>query len=97
MTLDKEQAIANLTPRQKITAGIFLIILIIIIWQLIGLFSGRGKTKPIVNASANMQQTAGMKGNAPGPEEMTPHAAELPKPAAAHFPHKINSSQLFNK
>jgi hypothetical protein len=80
MTTDKEQTLANLTPRQKLTAGIFLIVLLIIIWQLIGLFSGRGKTQP--SSSVNMAQTGVSKSQSPGPEQMRPHPAELPKTAS---------------
>ena len=47
MAIDK-QFFANLTTRQKITGGLFVVIVIFLIWQVMGLFGGGGETAPAV-------------------------------------------------
>lgn len=72
MRSDKTQ-FASLTTRQKVTAGIFVVVVIIILWQLIGLFRGsKSQTPPVTGAKGGVQMQP-MQPSAPQP-------AELPKP-----------------
>jgi hypothetical protein len=45
MTLDKTQ-LTNMTTRQKATAGIVVLIILIIVWQIVGLFGGDKNATP---------------------------------------------------
>jgi type IV pilus biogenesis protein PilP len=63
---------SDLTTRQKVTAAIFVVIILIVLWQVIGLLKGE-KTEP-----ANTPKT--QAANAPQPMIM-PKPASLPKPA----------------
>jgi type IV pilus biogenesis protein PilP len=63
--------ISDLTTRQKLTVGVFAVIVIVIVWQIIGLLRGSS-----TNTLTPKNQTA----NAPQPMPI-PKPASLPKPA----------------
>ncbi len=81
MRSDKLQGLSNLTTRQKLTGGFLVIVVLIILWQVIGLFSGGSTSVPATPAS-NMAA-----GGAPGahmpPPQATPQPAQLPKQEGA--------------
>jgi type IV pilus biogenesis protein PilP len=74
---DKEHVIANMTTRQKVTALVLVLVLIIVLWEVIGLFRHGSKATPL-SMTANK---TGMTGNMPGgaPPMRTPQPAELPQ------------------
>jgi hypothetical protein len=79
MRSDKTNAIASMTTRQKVTALVLVLIIIIVIWQVSGLFSSKGKgIAPMTPAN---QSAMSMKGNAPAtpPQQMRPQQANLMK------------------
>ena len=67
MRSDKSQFTSNLTTRQKVTAGIFVVVVIIVLWQIIGLFRGEKSAPP----PAAMQGSVPMQAMAPQPTELT--------------------------
>lgn len=72
--------IANMTTRQKIIAGIFVLIAILIIWQVIGMFGGGSKAP----ASLAVKPGNGMNAKAPGGgmQPSMPQPAQLAKQPA---------------
>lgn len=79
MTLDKVQMAPN--SRKKATAGVILLVMFILVWQIAGLF-GRtagspSKANAVGGASVAVAQTT-TPGGAP-PPMITPKAAELPQ------------------
>lgn len=73
MTADKT-SLPPITTRQKITALIFLMVMIFLIWEGIGLF--RGSSSSSTPVKANSMMSANMS------NMMTPQPAALPKPVA---------------
>lgn len=80
MKSDRTQAFANMSSRQKVTIGVFVIVVIVIGWQLIGLFKSNTEeaatssaTKPNMLQGAASGQGQGMASQQPAP---------APKPAA---------------
>ncbi len=65
----------NMPTRQKIMAGIVLIILMVIVWQVVGLFTGGGSSS-IDMSSSNKNAPNGQASAAPPPQQV----ATLPKP-----------------
>jgi len=80
---DIMQQFKNMTTRQKVTAGVFILILIIIIWQVAGLFGGGGTTTPVpAPATRPTTMTGAAPGAAPGmaqPQPQKPLPAQLQK------------------
>lgn len=86
--IDKSQMLSGMTTRQKVTAGVFVLVLLVVIWQVYSLFGG-SRSVPYVPPATN----TAMKDNTPGgaqrtttpqqmsPQQMTPQQADLPKPA----------------
>jgi type IV pilus biogenesis protein PilP len=63
---DKMQAVSNMNTRQKITAGVFGVIILVVLWQVWGMFGGKS-SKPTHTAS---NQTM-----------MQPNMSSLPAPS----------------
>jgi hypothetical protein len=78
MTVNISQLLSTMTTRQKITAGVFAVIIILIIWEVISLFGGGGDTSSPTTAA---NQSAGM-----GAAPQTPQPATLSKQQAALSP-----------
>lgn len=83
---------SGMNPRQKITVGVFLVVLIIIIWQVWGLFSGGGSSAPAV-APAKPGAMAGAPGT-PGamnarPQMQTPQPVQLAQKPEPLSPREI--------
>src|SRR3990167_9195896 len=74
MTQDRLQVITNMTTRQKVTAVVFVLIVIFLIWQIIGYFRG-GSTPPAPTITMNNQT---MKPPVQ-PQQHIPQPAPLPK------------------
>lgn len=79
MRTDKTPSLQSMTTRQKVTGVIFVIILIVVIWQLIGLFRGAGTSAPTVTSTKPAHVTAGQA----SPQLSKPSPANLKGPAAA--------------
>lgn len=80
MTANRSNVLTKMTTRQKAMAAIFVIVVIIVVWQVIGMF--RGSPAPQINP-AN-QTTTAMRSGAPGAaqpqqqQQMTPQPAPVP-------------------
>jgi type IV pilus biogenesis protein PilP len=83
MADDKLQTVSNMTTRQKVTIGILAIIVLIILWQVIGLFRGsktstsaqtRNATSRVVTPPPAMPQPASLP---PKPAPMSQRELEL--------------------
>lgn len=74
MRSDKTQT-TNMNTRQKVTAAILIIVLIVIIWQVIGLFRG-GKSAPAATAPATTTKAPAAHA-IPTPQNATPQPAQL--------------------
>lgn len=72
MRSDK-QMLSGMTMRQKLTAGALVLILIVIIWQVVGLFGG-GSSVPSTPAPVDNRSMA-----AASPQAMAPQPAQLVK------------------
>src|SRR3990167_4728502 len=70
MKQDKLQFFANMTTRQKFIAGVLILIVIILFWQLKGLFGGGSDTTALPKTAST----------APPIQQMVPQPAPLPKP-----------------
>ena len=70
MAKDRFQFITNMSTRQKVTAGVFVVIVIVLLWQLPGLLGGGGD-ETITPSPTQIAAT--------GPQA-TPVPAPLPKP-----------------
>src|SRR3990167_3103606 len=70
MKQDKLQFFANMTTRQKFIAGVLILIVIILFWQLKGLFGGGSDTTALPKTAST----------APSIQQMVPQPAPLPKP-----------------
>lgn len=75
------QILSNMNTRQKVTAGIFVLVVIFLLWQIIGLFGGGGGSappapKPAIKPMATGPTPAGLPQGA-GP--LIPQPAQLPK------------------
>lgn len=82
MTPDKEVA-SKMSTRQKLTAGVFLVILAFLGWQVYGLFGG-GSSSPSPAPAPTAAVSANPTGAPPTtPGMMTPTAATLNKPPVA--------------
>jgi type IV pilus biogenesis protein PilP len=74
MASDKMQALKGMTTRQKGMLGIFAVVVIIIIWQVMGLFSGDSAETPAV-----IKQPSKVISTAPPNHQKTPvQATQLP-------------------
>jgi type IV pilus biogenesis protein PilP len=77
MKSDRAQGIANMSTRQKVTIGVFVVVIIVVIWQVIGLF--KGDSQPAAVPAPTMAGTG-----QPGmPSQVMPAQPPAPKPAAA--------------
>lgn len=79
MRTDKTPSLQSMTTRQKVTGVIFVIILIIVIWQLIGLFRGRS-TAPTVPSTKPAHMVSGPTSpqlSKPSPTNLKTTAAPL--------------------
>ncbi len=77
MRSDKTQT-TNMNTRQKVTAAILVIVVIVIVWQVIGLFRG-GKSAPAAITPAATTAKTPMA-HAPTPQNATPQPAQLAAP-----------------
>ncbi|SRR5579885_2800151 len=78
---DKTQALSNMTTRQKATAGVVAVVVLIILWQLYSMLGG-GKSVPKPAATpAAMTKPAGPGAMPSAGGEMQPPQMITPKPA----------------
>lgn len=87
----KEGMLSAMTSRQKVMAVILVIVLLIILWNVIGIFSnGSGSAAPAivpVNKAPGKMTAAAPNGVAPGPAgSMAPSAPGVVAPAAPSAP-----------
>lgn len=78
MTPDRPQAKSSMTTRQKITAAAFAVIVLVILWQIYGLF-GSSTPKTVTPATTPAHPTAPM--NAGSPNGGAPMSPQSPMPA----------------
>lgn len=80
----KFQAVANMTTRQKATIGLFIVVLLIVIWQVAGLFGSNDSSAPPPQRAANMPAVTAPGAAAPAvPATLQrPQAAQLIKQQA---------------
>jgi type IV pilus biogenesis protein PilP len=78
---DKVQTLSSMTPRQKVTAGVVVLVVLIIIWQLWGMFGGGDETPAPIRppTTARPATQAGARGPdgaaampTPKPTDLTP-------------------------
>jgi hypothetical protein len=92
---DKIPSLSSMDTRQKVIAGIMVIVVLIIIWQLFGLFSGG--SKPVTH-SANRSTATGAPNNmnappsAPKPTQVT-QISPQPAPVNAEDEAMLKSQQ----
>jgi type IV pilus biogenesis protein PilP len=88
MASEKLNSLANMTARQKVTAGIVVVVILIVLWQLYGLLGGGSTPQPLPKpAAASAKNTAGEPGAMGGAvKPPTPVAADImqPKPLTAN-------------
>lgn len=72
MAQEKLQILMNMTNRQKAIAGALILVLIVLVWQISGLFGGGTTTQDTIKPTANLQ--------APAQQQLAPQPAPLPKP-----------------
>lgn len=77
MRSDKLQGLSKLTTRQKVTGGILVVVVLVILWQVVGLF-GDSST-----ASVAPTPTPAHGGPMAAAPQNTPQAAQLPKQEGA--------------
>lgn len=76
MTRDRNSAVSGMTVRQKATIGIFLVIVLVLLWQVYGLFKTEEapppapKTQMAVSTASPMGMT---------PQDSTPQTAPVPR------------------
>lgn len=80
MTLDRQSGSGTMTMRQKITAGVFVIIVLVIIWQVYGLFKG---STPAPSSPTSTAPRTAMSAASPG---MPTGQPGMPQPAAVAKP-----------
>jgi type IV pilus biogenesis protein PilP len=92
MTPDKVQALSNMNTRQKVTAVVMILVVLVVIWQVSGMFGGK-KTAPKTdvtssqnaNTSKTMSAAGGNDANGgmgPGMQSPnTPRPADVPQAA----------------
>lgn len=79
---DKTQALSGLTTRQKATAGVFVLVVLFLLWQVFGMFGG-SKTPAIEPAPSKTGMSASSMGPANAPmRPAAPQLADVPKQAA---------------
>lgn len=61
---DQMKAISGMTTRQKATAGVIVLVVLIILWQIYGMFGGGSSTQPLPKATP--VKTVKGKTNSPG-------------------------------
>lgn len=76
MRSDKPQLTSLSTTRQKVTAGVFVIILLLVLWQVFGMFRGGSKTTAVTQTTTTAQSGKMSLG---GPTHSTPQSTELIK------------------
>lgn len=80
MTPAKPQILANMSNRQKVTAGIFAVILLFIIYQLWGMIGSSTPPPAPEPAKISTMSSTRPGGGAPmAPQQLTPQPAELSK------------------
>jgi type IV pilus biogenesis protein PilP len=70
MTADKTQSFSTMTTRQKATAGVVVLVVIILVWQVIGMFGG-SKAPP-------QEASPGPKSPFGSPPQVGPNGAPVP-------------------
>ena len=65
--------ISDITTRQKMVIGVFVLVLIVLVWQVMGLFHKQPPTFTNATATPAAQTT---------PQQPVPKQASLPKPVA---------------
>jgi len=73
---DKTQAISGMSTRQKVTAGVMVVVVLIILWQLVALFRSGSTTTTPTTAPANIRTTTGAPTSAQ-PQMMTPKVVDI--------------------
>jgi hypothetical protein len=94
MTSNRPEALSKLTSRQKMIGIIFAVVILIILWEVIGMFTGRKSTptQPVTTRQATAMN-AGVPGGLPA-QPMTPRPAPLPKQQTALSPQEIALQQI---
>ena len=77
MTLDKTQRPLN--PRKKATAGVILLVVFILVWQISSLFGKASSPPKAGGASVAVAQTANSATTTPPPPPPPPKPAEVPQ------------------
>ena len=75
-----KKALSNLNSRQKVTAGVVIVVILIILWQVYGLFSS-GDSGPASAPAPVAANTPSIPAKAPEPQKPQT-AADMPKPKA---------------
>lgn len=89
MRSDKSQVFSNMNMRQKVTAGALVLILIVIIWQVVGLFGGGSTKAPTSAAVKSTGAPAAMTA-----QQAMPQPAELVKTQAPTSQREMELMQL---
>lgn len=86
MAEGKLQAVTNMPTRQKVTIGVFVVVILIVLWEVMGLFGGGTPSTPPIRTSTapGGAMTAGGPGGTMGgapvsPMQQQPQGAQLIK------------------
>ena len=96
MTANRPETLSKLTSRKKIIGIIFVVVILIILWEGIGMFTGRKSsfTQPVA-VRPTTAMNAGIPLGGRQAQPMTPRPAPLPKPqTAATSPQEIALQQI---
>lgn len=70
MTTDPKEALTHLSPKQKITAAMVMVVVIVLLWQVIGMFGGGSSSTPTKTNTKNIANGNG--GGSSGPAMVQP-------------------------
>ena len=94
---EKPQWLGSFTTRQKVTAGIFALVILFLLWQVIGLFRGGSSPTPAARpgiAPAGTAMSAGAPGGVGPQQPLPPQPAQLRPKEAQMSPREAELMKL---
>ncbi len=91
---DKTQVLSNMTTRQKVTAGVVVVVVLIVIWQVIGLFGGGSNKAVAVTPAPDANKTMTAKAAAPSMMSAANPSTATPAAASEMQPQQPQAAQL---
>lgn len=88
------EGIAGMSSRQKITIIVFVVVIGVIIWQMMSLFTGGSTPAPTVARQSGNKASGGSgPGMNQGPQSSIPQQADLPKPQGPQVDPQVSEMQ----